>query len=163
MSGYDRVVSSFQKKRPTVSKVGLLIDIDAAIRSGKGPGYERWAKVFNLKQLSRAVLYLKEHGDMNYEELKDRTATSVMRFNEISAEIKDLESHMSDNRELQKHIINYVKTREVYVAYRKSGYSKKYRAEHETEILIHQAAKQYFDSLESKNIPTVKTLRKEYA
>ncbi len=35
-----------------VSKVGLLVDIEAAIRSGKGPGYERWAKVFNLKQLS---------------------------------------------------------------------------------------------------------------
>lgn len=159
----DRVVSSFQKKRPTVSKVGLLIDIDAAIQSGKGPGYERWAKVFNLKQLSRAVLYLKEHGDMSYEELKDRTAASVMRFNEISAEIKDLELQMSDNRELQKHIINYVKTREVYVAYRRSGYSKKYRAEHESEILIHQAAKQYFDSLESKKIPTVKMLRKEYS
>ena len=159
----DRVVSSFQKKRPTVPKVGLLIDIDAAIRSGKGPGYERWAKVFNLKQLSRAVLYLKEHGDMSYEELKDRTAASVMRFNEISAEIKGLELQMSDNSELQKHIINYVKTREVYAAYRKSGYSKKYRSEHEPEILIHQAAKQYFDSLESKKIPTVKMLRKEYS
>lgn len=48
---------AFSKK--TVSKVGLLVDIEAAIRSGKGPGYERWAKVFNLKQLSQAVLYLK--------------------------------------------------------------------------------------------------------
>ena len=45
---------AFSKK--TVSKVGLLVDIEAAIRSGKGPGYERWAKVFNLKQLSQAVL-----------------------------------------------------------------------------------------------------------
>lgn len=53
---------AFSKK--TVSKVGLLVDIEVAIRSGKGPGYERWAKVFNLKQLSQAVLYLKEHGDM---------------------------------------------------------------------------------------------------
>ena len=57
---------AFSKK--TVSKVGLLVDIEAAIRSGKGPGYERWAKVFNLKQLSQAVLYLKEHGDMGYED-----------------------------------------------------------------------------------------------
>ena len=51
-----------------VSKVGLLVDIEAAVRSGKGPGYERWAKVFNLKQLSQAVIYLKEHGDMSYED-----------------------------------------------------------------------------------------------
>ena len=40
----------------------MLIDIDAAMRSGKGAGYERWAKVFNVKQLAKAVAYLKEHG-----------------------------------------------------------------------------------------------------
>ena len=158
-----RVVDLRQKKRPTSPKVGLLIDIDAAIRAGKGPGFERWAKVFNLKQLSRAVLYLKEHGDMSYNELKERTSVSVMRFNELSAEIKDLESQMTDNAELQKHIVNYVKTRAVYVEYCKSGYSKKFRTEHEAYILIHQAAKQYFDKLGLNKLPRVKSLRAEYA
>ena len=149
-------------KRPTVPKVGLLIDIDAAIRSGKGPGYERWAKVFNLKQLSQAVLYLKEHGDMSYEDLKENTAVAVTRFNNLSAEIKDLESQMSDNAELQKQIVNYAKTRAVYAEYCKSGYSKKFRAEHETEILLHQAAKKYFDSLGDKKLPHVRALREQY-
>lgn len=158
-----RVVAPRQKtKRPTVAKVGLLIDIDAAIRAGKGPGYERWAKVFNLKQLSQAVLYLKEHGDMSYEDLKEKTAVAVTRFNNLSAEIKDLESQMSDNAELQKQIINYAKTRAVYAEYRKSGYSKKFRAEHETEILLHQAAKQHFDSLGDKKLPHVRALREQY-
>ena len=158
-----RVVDSRQKKRPVSPKVGLLIDIDAAIRAGKGPGYERWAKVFNLKQLSRAVLYLKEHGDMSYNELKERTSVLVMRFNELSAEIKDLESQMTDNAELQKQIVNYVKTRAVYVEYCKAGYSKKFRTEHEAYILIHQAAKQYFDKLGLNKLPRVKSLRAEYA
>ena len=158
-----RVVTPRQKaKRPTVPKVGLLIDIDAAIRAGKGPGYERWAKVFNLKQLSQAVLYLKEHGDMNYEDLKERTSAAVARFNDLSAEIKDLESQMSENAELQKHLVNYAKTRAIYAEYRKAGYSKKFRAEHEADILIHQAAKQYFDSLGEKKLPSVKALREEY-
>ena len=158
-----RVVSPRRKtNRPTVPKVSLLIDIDAAIRAGKGPGYERWAKVFNLKQLSQAVLYLKEHGDMSYADLKERTSEAVARFNDLSAEIKDLESQMSDNAELQKHLVNYAKTREVYAAYRKAGYSKKFRAEHEADILIHQAAKQYFDSLGGKKLPSVKALREEY-
>ena len=158
-----RVVSPRRKtNRPTVPKVSLLIDIDAAIRAGKGPGYERWAKVFNLKQLSQAVLYLKEHGDMSYADLKERTSAAVARFNDLSAEIKDLESQMSDNAELQKHLVNYAKTREVYAAYRKAGYSKKFRAEHEADILIHQAAKQYFDSLGGKKLPSVKALREEY-
>ncbi len=53
-----------------ILKVGLLVDIEAAVRAGKGPGYERWAKVFNIKQLSQAVIWLKEHGDMDYEELQ---------------------------------------------------------------------------------------------
>lgn len=158
-----RVVSPRRKTNsPTVPKVSLLIDIDAAIRAGKGPGYERWAKVFNLKQLSQAVLYLKEHGDMSYEDLKERTSAAVARFNDLSAEIKDLESQMSDNAELQKHLVNYAKTREVYAAYRKAGYSKKFRAEHEADILIHQAAKQYFDSLGGKKLPSVKALREEH-
>ena len=107
-----------------VSKVGLLVDIEAAIRAGKGLGYERWAKVFNLKQLSQAVIYLKEHGNMNYEDLRERTAAVTDRFNALSTQIKGLESRMTANGELQKQIVNYAKTRAVYIEYRKAGYSK---------------------------------------
>lgn len=145
-----------------VSKVGLLVDIEAAIRAGKGPGYERWAKVFNLKQLSQAVIYLKEHGNMNYEDLQERTTAVTANFNALSAQIKDLESQMSANGELQKQIVNYAKTRAVYIEYRKAGYSKKFRAEHETEILLHQAAKKHFDSAGITKLPSVKSLREEY-
>ena len=146
-----------------VSKVGLLVDIEAAIRAGKGPGYERWAKVFNLKQLSQAVIYLKEHGNMSYEDLQEKSAVVTASFNALSAQIKDLESQMSANGELQKQIVNYAKTRAVYVEYRKAGYSKKFRAEHEAEILLHQAAKKHFDSVGITKLPSVKSLREEYA
>ena len=163
IEGVRVVAPRTQTKKPTVPTVGMLIDIDAAIRAGKGPGYERWAKVFNLKQLSRAVLYLKEQGDMSYEELKKRTDESVMRFNELSGEIKDLELQMTANSELKKQIVNYVKTREIYVEYRNSGYSKKFRAQHESEIMIHQAAKKHFDQLSLQKLPSVKLLREQYA
>ena len=72
IAGTRTVKSRYTFSKKSVSKVGLLVDIEAAIRSGKGPGYERWAKVFNLKQLSQAVLYLKEHGDMGYEDLLEK-------------------------------------------------------------------------------------------
>ena len=65
--------------------------------------------------------------------------------------------------EIEVNIINYSKTRDVYVAYRKAGYSKKFKAEHESEILLHQAAKKAFDELGLTKIPTVKSLRAEYA
>lgn len=146
-----------------VPKVGLLVDIEAAVRAGKGPGYERWAKVFNLKQLSQAVIYLKEHGDMSYEDLQEKAAAATASFNALSAQIKELESRMTANGELQKQIVNYAKTRAVYVEYRKAGYSKKFRAEHEADILLHQAAKKYFDSMGITKLPSVKSLREEYA
>ena len=133
------------------------------IRSGKGSGYERWAKVFNLKQLSQAVIYLKEHGDMSYEDLQKKSDAATASFNALSARIKELESQMSANGELQKQIVNYVKTRAVYVEYRKAGYSKKFRAAHETEILLHQAAKKHFDEVGITKLPSVKSLREEYA
>lgn len=145
------------------AKIGLLLDIEAAVRSGKGPGYERWAKVFNLKQLSQAVMYLKEHGDMSYEDLKEKTSAVTTRFNDLSERIKGLEEQMTANSELQKQIITYAKTRETYIEYRKAGYSKRFRAEHETDILLHQAAKKYFDSLAITKLPFVKNLREEYA
>ena len=55
------------------------------------------------------------------------------------------------------------KTREVYVTYRKAGYTKKFREEHEEEILLHQAAKNAFDEMGVKKLPKVKELQTEYA
>lgn len=152
-------------RQPT-SKVGMLIDIQAAIQAGKGPGYERWAKVFNIKQLSRAVNYLKERGDMSFLTLEEKISAATARFNELSTEVKTLEDHLNANAALQKNIVNYSKTRKVYVEYRQAGYSKKFRAEHEADILIHQTAKKAFDELgygACKRIPTIATLRAEYA
>lgn len=152
--------TSYQKP---AQKIGMLVDIEAALRVGKGVGYERWAKVFNIKQLSQAVLYLKEHGDMDYAELKAKSDAVTADFNALSAQIKELESKMNANAELQKQIVNYAKTRAVYVEYRKAGYSKKFRSAHETDILLHQAAKKYFDELGITKLPSVKGLREEYA
>ena len=70
---------------------------------------------------------------------------------------------MAEIAVLRTHIINYAKTRDTYVAYRKAGYSKKFREEHEEEILLHQAAKNAFDDMGVKKLPKVKELQAEYA
>ena len=70
---------------------------------------------------------------------------------------------MAEIAVLRTQIINYVKTRDTYVAYRKAGYSKNFKADHEADILLHQAAKKHFDSLGLKKLPTVKALNAEYA
>ena len=53
----------------------------------------------------------------------------------------------------ETHIINYAKTRPVYDAYRKSGYSKKFLEAHREEIALHKAAKAAFDEAGLQNCP----------
>ena len=141
----------------------LLIDIEAKLQAGKGAGYERWAKVFNLKQMAQTYNYLREHNLLNYEELSAKTDDATARFHTLTAKIKASEQRMAEIAVLRTHIVNYAKSRDVYVAYRKAGYSRKYRAEHEADILLHQAAKAAFDELGVKKLPTIKSLQEEYA
>ena len=63
---------------------------------------------------------------------------------------------------LQPHINNYSKTRKTYEAYRKSGYSKKFFEEHRDELMLHKAAKQAFDQLEGKKVPSRQALHEEF-
>ena len=143
--------------------VSLMVDIQEKLRAGKGAGYQRWATGFNLKQMAQTMNYLSEHKLLDYKVLSEKTAAATARYNELSSQIKAAEKRMTEIAVLRTHIINYAKTREVYVAYRKAGYSKKFRAEHEADILLHQTAKKAFDELGMKKLPTVKSLQTEYA
>ena len=144
-------------------KVNLLVDIQAKLQAGKGAGYVRLAKVFNLKQMAQTVNYLTEHNLLEYAVLEEKAAAATAHHNELSAKIKAAEKRMAEIAILRTHIINYAKTRDTYVAYRKAGYSKKFREEHEQEMLLHQAEKNAFDDMGVKKLPKVKELQAEYA
>ena len=143
-------------------QVNLLVDIQAKLQAGKGAGYERWAKVFNLKQMAQTLNYLSENNLMNIEDLTAKTDAAIARVHELQVTIRETEKRMAELHALKGHIINYVKTREVYVAYRMAGYSKKFVAEHEQEIRLHQAAKEAFSALGTQKIPKVKAIQAEY-
>ena len=149
--------------QPEPPKVNLLVDIQAKLQVGKGAGYVRWAKVFNLKQMAQTVNFLTEHQLLDYGELAEKAAAATAHHNELSAQIKAAEKRMAEIAVLRTHIINYAKTRDTYVAYRKAGYSKKFLAEHESEITLHKAAKKFFDDQGIQKLPTVKSLQAEYA
>ena len=149
--------------RAAPPKVNLLVDIQAKLQAGKGAGYARWAKVFNLKQMAQTMNFLTEHNLLDYAVLEGKADVATARHNELSAQIKAAEKRMAEIAVLRTHIVNYAKTRETYVAYRKAGYSKKFRQEHEEEILLHQAAKNAFDDMGVKKLPKVKELQAEYA
>ena len=100
---------------------------------------------------------------MDYAALTEQADAASARYHEISDRIKEAETRVAEIAVLRTQIINYVKTRDTYIACRKAGYSKKFKAEHEADILLHQAAKKHFDSLGLKKLPTVKALNAEYA
>ena len=142
----------------------LLIDIQKKLAEGKGGGYVRWSKVFNVKQVTKALFFLQEHGVQTYEELSDRADSTSRRFNELSEKIKACDSRLTEISEMRKAIINYSKTRDTYIAYRKSGYSKKFYEAHREEITIHKAAKEAFSEYTKggKKLPKVKDLNAEF-
>lgn len=148
--------------RKNPDKINLLVNIQAKLQAGKGPGYERWAKVFNLKQMAQTINFLTENNITDYETLVEKTKAATDRYHELSQQIKDLEKRMAEITELKKHIINYAKTKEIYTAYRESGYSGRFYEANTEDILLHQSAKQAFSLLSAKQIPSIKNLQFEY-
>lgn len=84
------------------------------------------------------------------------------RFDALSDSIKVAEKRMVEVQALQQHIKNYRNTRQIYIEYRKSGYSKKFFEEHRQEITIHKAAKQAFDELQITKLPSMQSLYEEF-
>ena len=160
-----KTVHTPKAKRPyrkNPDKINLLVDIQAKLQAGKGPGYERWAKVFNLKHMAKTIYFLTENNITDYETLVEKTKAATDRYHELSQQIKDLEKRMAEITELKKHIINYAKTKEIYTTYRESGYSAKFYESNLEYILLHKSAKQAFDSISSEKTPSLHELQMEF-
>ena len=140
----------------------LLVDIQGKMAEGKSVGYKRWATKFNLKEMSKTLLFLQEQKIGSAEELRERAAAATERYHAMGDFIKAAEARLTEIAVLKTHIINYAKTRSAYDAYRKSGYSKKFLDAHREEITLHKAAKAAFDEAGLKKLPKVKELSIEY-
>lgn len=140
----------------------LIIDIQSKLQS-KGAGYQRWASVYNLKQMSKTLLFLRDHKIESMEQLNQLATQKTAERDTLLAAIQQSEQRLVEIGTLKKQIINYSKTRPVYEEYRKAGYSKKFLETHREEIMIHKAAKAAFDVLGGKKLPKVKELGAEYA
>ena len=152
-------------KAEAPAKPNMLIDIQAKIQQANSPGFERWAKIFNLKEMAKTVMYLQEKGLTDFGELEKVCDAAVKKFNGLSDRTKAASARMKDIAELQKHIGVYIKTREIYAQYRKLPPRKreKFYNEHSNEIRSCQEAKRYFDSLGLKKLPSIQSLKQEYA
>lgn len=144
-------------------KVNLVVDIQAKMRTGKGPAYEKWATIYNLKQMAAALQYLQENGLMDYEQLEKKAADVTDRFHSLSDKIKSTEAAMKVNAELKAAIVDYAKTRPVFDGYKAAKYSKKYLAAHEADIAVYRAARTTMDRLLcGAKLPKMDALKAEF-
>ena len=153
----------YQKQPLKEQPFQLLVDIQRKMAEGKSVGYKKWATKFNLKEMSKTLLFLQEQKIGSAEELRERAAAATERYHAMGDSIKAAETRLAEIAVLKTHIINYAKTRPAYDAYRKSGYSKKFLEAHREEITLHKAAKAAFDEAGMKKLPKVKELDAEYA
>lgn len=162
ISGESQHKSRAKNEQHPQKRFSMLIDIEQALADGKSKGYAHWAKKFNRKELAKIYLFLKENNMDNYDDLVAHTEKLSARFDELSDSIKEKEKRIAEIQVLRTHIDNYAKTRQVYMDYRKSGYSKKFFEAHREDIQLHKAAKDAFDQLGVKKLPTRKELSVEF-
>lgn len=142
-------------------KLDLVFDIQNIIAKQKGPGYERWAKIHNVKAISKTLLYLSEHGLKDIDELSVKAMEAKDRFSYISSRQKEIETRMAEIKSLRQHIFNYSKSQDVFAQYKVSGYSKEFFETHRDVLLLRNAAKEAFKKADGQ-LPSVKALDEEF-
>ena len=152
---------SHQRPGQPRQKINLAIDIQSRLQ-GKGPGYERWAKVFNLKQMAAALAYLQDNGLTDYEQLEQKATAATEHFHKLSDQIKSTEAALHTNMELKAATVQYAKTRPVFEKYKASRYSKKFLAKHEADIELYRATCADFKRiLDGGKLPKMDALKED--
>ena len=143
-------------------KISLAVDIQAKLAAGKGPGYERWAKVFNIKQMAAALAYIQDNNLTDYEQLAKKATEAADRFHVISEQVKQTEQAMKTNAGLKAATVQYAKTRPVFEQYKATKYSRKFLAEHEADLELYRAAQTEMRSLlGGAKLPKMDVLKEE--
>ena len=148
--------------RPAPRRLNLIIDIQQRMAQGKGPGYERWAKIYNLKQMAAALQFLREYGLTDYDELAAKTDAAVDQEHALAGELRAVQEELTHTAALMGAVVQYAKTRPVFDGYKAAKYSKKYLAQHEAELADYREAKATMnDLLDGANLPKMDALKQK--
>ena len=143
--------------------VGRMVDIEAKRAEGKGIGYEKWAKVYNLKQMAATIAAMEQYG-YSPEGLDEALVSANADLQSSAAELKAAEAALREKKDLQKQVLAYSKTRNVrqgLKAQKTDKARKAYRERHESDFIIADAAARYFREHGIKKPPAYKALQAE--
>ena len=148
---------------PQAPAIGRMVDIEAKRAEGKGIGYEKWAKVYNLKQMAATVAAMEQYG-YSPEGLDEALVSANADLQSSAAELKAAEAALREKKDLQKQVLAYSKTRNVrqgLKAQKTDKARKTYRERHESDFIIADAAARYFREHGIKKPPAYKALQAE--
>ena len=151
------------KVQSKTTNLAKLIDIQAKLTEGKGIGYERWAKKFNLKAMSQTLILLQEKDLLNEDDLNQRIAELETKYHDSLAVVKDLEGRMKFSKELRYHIAAYTSTKNVAQQLKTAKRPAAFEEQHRAELTAYRAAAAYFKANNLTKLPSPKKLEAEYA
>ena len=149
-------------KRKTEKGISLRIELENNIKAQQSAGYAQWAKVHNLKQAAKALNFLTEHQIESYEGLESRLAEIGAANDEAAAALKTVERRLGDMALLIKHISIYKRLRPVALELRQAKDKAAFRREHESQLILYEAAAKALKEAGVKKLPNLYALKAEY-
>ena len=149
---------------PKQDGVQRLVDIEQKMAEGKGRGYERWAKIHNLKQAAKTLSVYQQYGFTSPEQLEAAVDTAYQKMRQTSGELKALETKLQGKKKLQRQVLAYAQTKAARDGLRAQKSEKAraaYRQAHESDFIIADAAARYFKAHGITNLPARKALQAE--
>ena len=143
--------------------IGKLIDIQAKLAKGKGTGYERWAKKYNLKAMAQTLILLQEKDLLNEDALNQRIAKLETKYHDALAVVKDLEGRMKFNKELRYQVAAYASTKIITQQLKAAKRPAAFEEQHRAELTAYRVAGAYFKASNITKLPSPKNLEAEYA
>ena len=144
--------------------VQRLVDIEQKMAEGKGRGYERWATMYNLKQMAATLNVYQEYGFTSPEQLEAAVDTAYQEMRQTSGKLKTLETKLQGKKELQRQVLAYAKTkpaRDGLKAQKSEKARAAYRQANESDFIIAEAAARYFKAHGITKLPARKALQAE--
>ena len=152
-----------RNRRQTVPKgISLIGDIQERIRLIDSKGYEYKAKLTILKEAARTLNYLTENNLLQYAELEKKVEDIHSSYDRTGKELKGVEARLREVQPLIKNISNYQRLKPVYDAFQKAKDKPGFKAKHEAELVIFEAARSTLLAMRGdEKLPSLKTLQAE--
>ena len=152
-----------RNRRQTVPKgISLIGDIQERIRLIDSKGYEYKAKLTILKEAARTLNYLTENNLLQYADLEKKVEDVHISYARTGKELKGVEARLREVQPLIKNISNYQRLKPVYDAFQKAKDKPGFKAKHEAELVIFEAARSTFLAMQGdEKLPSLKTLQAE--